>query len=295
MKNSAKISALLLVSAVLFSCNNSKPAAPVFVTDEYGVVEKINPQNKEVYLVFTGHYSHADSGRFENFDGVVPVLNTLEEKGVKGSFFPTGVCFDVERYQEPVRRIIAGGHYLSSHSYAHLLLCDENDRSISLVSEDSLRADFAIMENKLEGYGLTKEQYCWLIPPYEVYDQKAVDVMKDMGYRLVNPTSGFITGMDWTSPGADNYHSTEMILKQLWEYEQQNTFNGVILLIHAMNYPDRTDADRPYTYLGEIIDKLKEKGYTSLVVVPVGHHSVEDFNATLPKSRLPQNITLTEV
>lgn len=29
-----------------------------------------------------------------------------------------------------------------------------------------------------------------------------------------------------------------------------------------MNYPDRTDADRPYTYLGEIIDKLKEKGYT---------------------------------
>lgn len=262
MKNSAKISALLLVSAVLFSCNNSKPAAPVFVTDEYGVVEKINPQNKEVYLVFTGHYSHADSGRFENFDGVVPVLNTLEEKGVKGSFFPTGVCFDVERYQEPVRRIIAGGHYLSSHSYAHLLLCDENDRSISLVSEDSLRADFAIMENRLEGYGLTKEQYCWLIPPYEVYDQKAVDVMKDMGYRLVNPTSGFITGMDWTSPGADNYHSTEMILKQLWEYEQQNTFNGVILLIHAMNYPDRTDADRPYTYLGEIIDKLKEKGYT---------------------------------
>ena len=74
---------------------------------------------------------------------------------------------------------------------------------------------------------------------------------------------------------------------------------------------------------------LKEKGYTSLVVVPdqtknviisflaasavingemtlgmmmamqyiigVGHHSVEDFNATLPKSRLPANITLTEV
>lgn len=253
---------LLAMAAIISSCGNNKPSAPVFVTDEYGVVEKINPQNKEVYLVFTGHYSHADSGRFENFDGVVPVLNTLEEKGVKGSFFPTGVCFDVERYQEPVRRIINGGHYLSSHSYAHLLLCDENDRSISLVSEDSLRADFAIMENRLEGYGLTKDQYCWLIPPYEVYDQKAVDVMKDMGYRLVNPTSGFITGMDWTSPEADNYHSTEMILEQLWEYEKQNTFNGVILLIHAMNYPDRTDADRPYTYLGEIIDRLKEKGYT---------------------------------
>ena len=262
MKRLFQFSILALSAAAIISCSEKKPAAPVFVTDEYGVVEKINPQEKEVYLVFTGHYSQADSGRFENFDGVTPVLNTLEERGVKGSFFPTGVCFDVEKYQEPVKRIIKNGHYLSSHSYAHLLLCSEEDRNISLVSEDSLRADFAIMENRLEGYGLTKEQYGWLIPPYETYDQKAVDVMKDMGYRLVNPTSGFITGMDWTSPGASNYHSTEMILKQLWEYEQKNTFNGVILLIHAMNYPDRTDADRPYTYLGEIIDKLKEKGYT---------------------------------
>lgn len=40
---------------------------------------------------------------------------------------------------------------------------------------------------------------------------------------------------------------------------------------------------------------LKEKGYTSLVVVAVGHHSVEDFNATLPKSRLPLSTILTEV
>ncbi|MFT3485247.1 NAD(P)H nitroreductase, partial [Klebsiella pneumoniae] len=31
------------------------------------------------------------------------------------------------------------------------------------------------------------------------------------------------------------------------------------------------------------------------VVVPVGHHSAEDFNATLPKSRLPQSTTITEI
>ena len=261
MKNLLKSAIVFVLAIGIMSCNPTKQA-PEYVTDSYGVVEKINPKLNEVYLVFTAHYSHADSGRFENFDGLVPVLNTLKEKGVKGSFFPTGVCFDVEKYQEPIKRLIGEGHYLSSHSYAHLLLCDENDRNISLVSEDSLRADFAIMESKLESYGLTKEQYCWLIPPYEVYDQKAVDVMKDMGYRLINPTSGFLTGMDWTSPGADNYHSTEMILENLWKYEQENTFNGVVLLIHAMNYPDRTDADRPYNHLGSIIDKLKEKGYT---------------------------------
>ncbi|WP_313107212.1 oxygen-insensitive NAD(P)H nitroreductase [Pseudescherichia vulneris] len=40
---------------------------------------------------------------------------------------------------------------------------------------------------------------------------------------------------------------------------------------------------------------LKEKGFTSLVVVPVGHHSVEDFNKSLPKSRLPEETVVTEI
>ncbi|MGK4846025.1 NAD(P)H nitroreductase, partial [Salmonella enterica] len=48
----------------------------------------------------------------------------------------------------------------------------------------------------------------------------------------------------------------------------------------------------------EVLDAefgLIEKGYTCLVVVPVGHHSVEDFYAGLPKSRLPLETTLTVV
>lgn len=41
---------------------------------------------------------------------------------------------------------------------------------------------------------------------------------------------------------------------------------------------------------------LREKGYGSLVVVPIGyHHKENDFNAQLPKSRLPYADILTEV
>jgi nitroreductase/dihydropteridine reductase len=40
---------------------------------------------------------------------------------------------------------------------------------------------------------------------------------------------------------------------------------------------------------------LKEKGFTSLVVVPVGYHSEEDFNKKLPKSRLPEETVITEI
>ncbi|TWT78859.1 Oxygen-insensitive NAD(P)H nitroreductase [Planctomycetes bacterium CA13] len=40
---------------------------------------------------------------------------------------------------------------------------------------------------------------------------------------------------------------------------------------------------------------LREKGYTSIVAVALGYRSDDDFNAKLPKSRLPLAETLTEV
>lgn len=40
---------------------------------------------------------------------------------------------------------------------------------------------------------------------------------------------------------------------------------------------------------------LKEKGFQSLALVAVGYHAEDDFNAKLPKSRLPELEILTEI
>lgn len=40
---------------------------------------------------------------------------------------------------------------------------------------------------------------------------------------------------------------------------------------------------------------LREQGFTSVVIVAIGYRSESDFNAALPKSRLPLSITLSEV
>lgn len=48
----------------------------------------------------------------------------------------------------------------------------------------------------------------------------------------------------------------------------------------------------------QIIDKefnLEEKGLKTSVIVTVGYSSEEDFNAKLPKSRLPEEKVFTEV
>ena len=68
--------------------------------------------------------------------------------------------------------------------------------------------------------------------------------------------------MDWSTPGDKNYVSAHDIMQQLWDYEAKHGMNGVILLVHAMNYPGRTQADRVYDHLGEIIDGLRARGYT---------------------------------
>ncbi|WHR52088.1 oxygen-insensitive NAD(P)H nitroreductase [Vibrio furnissii] len=39
---------------------------------------------------------------------------------------------------------------------------------------------------------------------------------------------------------------------------------------------------------------LREKGLTSVVVVPLGYHAEDDFNAKLPKSRWPETEIITE-
>ena len=231
------------------------------VKDQFGVTHRINPHEKSIYLIFTGHHSQDDDGYFENFNGAEFVVKTLAEHGVKGSFFPTGVCFREERYQQVLRDIIDQGHYLSGHSFIHILLCSEEDRNINLATLDSITKDNVKMENELQKLGLTKEQCVWMVPPYEYYNQFSADAYRSLGYKLANPTEGLETSMDWMGPDHPEYHSAETLINNIWEFEKEHTLNGAIILIHAMDYPVRTDEDRPYRHLGDIITKLKSMGY----------------------------------
>ena len=210
INNLLRVATVVAAAFLLAACN--KPVQthePVFVYDDSGIVRRVNPEEKNVYLVFTAHYSENDQGYFENFDGLVPVLNTLKEKGVKGSFFPTGVCFAQPQYEEPIRRIIDEGHYLSAHSYAHLVLCENGQ---TLVTADSLAKDFAKMEAQLARFGLEKKQYYWMIPPYETCNAESRQNIENLGYKLLNPSAGPLFGLDWTTPDMDSYTTIDQML-----------------------------------------------------------------------------------
>jgi nitroreductase/dihydropteridine reductase len=40
---------------------------------------------------------------------------------------------------------------------------------------------------------------------------------------------------------------------------------------------------------------LPERGFVSSALVPVGHHSADDFNTKLPKSRFPAEALFTDI
>ena len=250
-----------IAALVLAGCKGTANTAPEFITDDCGVVQRFHPDEKTVYLVFTGHFSTNDNGYFEKFDGIEPCLDTLAKFGIKGSFFPTGNCFREPKYENSIKRIINEGHYLSAHSSRHLLLCTEDENKTTLVSQDSLAKDFAEMEQELNRFGLTKEQYNWLIPPYENYNKETADGMRALGYKLLNPTDGIVTGMDWMAPGHPEYMSAAQQVQNIFDFEKEHNLNGTIILVHAMVYPGREDSDRVFTHLGGIIRRLQDLGY----------------------------------
>lgn len=265
-----KLNQIMLAAAltlVLTGCGNKnaeqvQPAGRVI--DDCGVVQLVDTTQKTVYLVFTAEFSAGDNGAFENFDGVFPVLDTLADRGVKGSFFPTGNCFRVEKYADAIRRIIADGHYLSHHSNHHLHLCTEDAAKETLVSMDSLKIDISGVEAELRNFGLEQAQYPWMIPPYEEYNAETAENLRQLGYKLVNPTAGLVTGSDWMSSDVSYYHSAAELVQNIWDYEAEHTYglNGAVILVHAMVYPGRTDDDRLWWHLGEIIDGLRDRGYS---------------------------------
>lgn len=101
-----------------------------------------------------------------------------------------------------------------------------------------------------------------MIPPYETCDEASAYVLKGLGYKLVKPTSGLVTGLDWAAEGETAYRSAGSLVQNIWDFDDKYGLNGVVILVHAMNYPGRAKEDRVYSHLGEIIDGLRARGYS---------------------------------
>lgn len=214
-----------------------------------GGIIRTDPSVKHIDFVFTA----ADKA-----DGAERIISTLRKYNIKGGFFFTGEFF--EMYPDVVRRLVAEGHYVGSHSYGHLLYAPWGNRDSLLVTRQEFNEDILKSYKVLREFGITNAPY--FIPPYEHYNATISSWARQLGLQVINYTPGTLTNGDYTTPEMKRYFSSKEILGRIWEYERTdpNGLNGHIMLIHFGTDPARTD--KFYDKLPGLIRELRRKGYS---------------------------------
>lgn len=224
-------------------------------TYEQGAIVRGSKTVKKLALVFTGD---------EFADGAGIIADTLKKQRIKASFFLTGRFYRNPAFNAAIQRLKRDGHYLGPHSDAHLLYCDWNDRSKTLISrnvfEQDLRKNYAAMKT----FGITRNDARYFLPPYEWYNRTIGDWAVQINLRLINYSPGTRSNADYTTPDLKNYIASEDILKSIKKYERENPdgLNGFILLTHIGVAPERTD--KFYKHLNELIDWLQSNRYQTV-------------------------------
>lgn len=218
------------------------------VYEQAGGIIKGNPDKKNITLVFT-----ADQWG----DGADDIISALKKNKIKGAFFFTGRFFEL--HADVVRRLVADGHYVGSHSYGHLLYAPWENRDSMLITKQQFMDDMRQSYATLARFGITEAKAPFFIPPYEYYNSTVCSWARQMGLRIVNFTPGTGTNADYTIPSMKNYRSSDEIEKRLLDYEHAHTLNGHFLMIHFGTSPKR--ADKFYKRLPQVIKALRHRGY----------------------------------
>lgn len=120
---------------------------------------------------------------------------------------------------------------------------------------------------------------------------KAVLAKEESDGRFANDEAK--AGQDKSRRGYVNMHKFDQKDVQHWMEKQTYLALGTLLLGAASLGVDATPMEGfDFKKLDEELG-LRDKGFTSLVIVSLGYRSEGDFNAKLPKSRLPAESVFT--
>jgi peptidoglycan/xylan/chitin deacetylase (PgdA/CDA1 family) len=203
-------------------------------------------------LAFTAH---------EFSEGGTTILDALASRRVKASFFFTGDFLATPQVAALVRRVVKDGHYLGPHSDRHLLYCAWDEGKRTLVDRETFRQDLEANLNKIERFGISRQEVRYFVPPYEHYNAEIARWTNEVRLALVNPTPGLLAPADYTAEGDKNFVSSQRILDNIYAKHRSdaNGLNGVVLLMH-LGAGDRRK-DKLHLRLGELLDELSRKGY----------------------------------
>ena len=207
------------------------------------VDEQNRPTGATYYQSLYGNYDadfiiENDSAIFLTFDCgyengyTEKIIDTLNEKGVKGIFFCT--MDYVSNNKELVQKMIDGGHIVGNHSVRHLSM---PTLSVEEMEEEILGVHEYVKENF--GY----EMFLFR-PPMGEFSERSLAAVQNLGYRTV----------EWSFAYADWDPANQLDPAIALEKVTSSACPGGIFLLHAVS---STNA----AILGDAIDAFHRMGY----------------------------------
>ena len=185
-------------------------------------VRRGDPDARAVALTF-------DAGSTATF--TPPMLETLRRHGVRVTIFITGEFAD--RYPELVKEMIADGHEIGNHSYAH--------PDFTTLEDDAIRSEIRRTEEAVKRVGGVSTKP-WFRPPYGARNPHVLDLVVREGYWSIYWT---IDTIDWRED------ATPALIRQRIRERLQN---GAIILAHLGSH-------HTMEALPDILTDLKQEGY----------------------------------
>lgn len=185
----------------------------------------IGEDESVIYLTF-------DCG-YEYNNNTAAILDVLAEKNVKAVFFITGNY--AKKNPELVRRMIAEGHTVGSHSNTH--------PDMTTLDIDGMAAQLTTIHEYVKkhyGYEMTLFR-----PPQGRFSHRSLAVAASFGYKSVLWSVAYVDYDVEDQPDPDD------ALKTM----KKRAHNGAIYLLHAIS-------DTNVAILGDLIDYLQSEGYT---------------------------------
>ncbi len=229
------VTALVLI---LFTCIGSiffiGKEARTFSRDKKLPIYSVEGEGQKI--AFTFDINWADK------DYIYEILDILKEKDIKATFFVMGGWIEYsDENVEKLKRIYEEGHEIGNHSNKH--------PDMSRISKESMIKEIEITDGIIKKYlGIdTKLFRC----PSGSYNDSVVQVVEDSGHYCIQWD---VDSIDWKEHGAEI------------EYERviKGVKSGSIVLFH--NNSRYTPGN-----LSRLIDNLKNKGYTFVIISQLIH------------------------
>lgn len=196
-----------------------------------------NTKTKIAYLTFDDGPSTA----------VTPlILDVLKEQNIKATFFVLGT--NVNKNPDLVKREYLEGHYIANHGYSHIY-------SKIYKNSEKVLEEYNKTENAIRNAIGNSDYSSHLFRFPGGYTGGRYEKIKKEAGKLLNDND--ISYVDWNvlTGDAEGANTKEKIMKNLQKYTKDK--GNIVVLMH-----DASNKILTYETLNEVIDYLREQGYT---------------------------------